>query len=176
MWTIWKIFIEFITILLLFYVLVFWPWGMWDLSAQTRTRTACIGRCSLNHWTAREVPSDLSRAFPFSPVDWDLEILYLCNLFPLTVAQSMRKNSSHLSLPWEGYYCCALLLWARLSYYGEQGLCSSICMLVLFFLSSLPERLLQPTSTWARSKLNTLHGLWAQTTWAPVKSCSQMVV
>ena len=31
MWTIFKLFIEFVTILLLFYVLVFYPWGMWDL-------------------------------------------------------------------------------------------------------------------------------------------------
>ena len=41
-----------------FYVLVFWLRGMWDLSSLTRdqTRTPCIGRQSLNHWTAREVP------------------------------------------------------------------------------------------------------------------------
>ena len=47
-----------VTILLLFYVLVFWPRGMWDLSSLTRdwTRSRCIGRRSLNHWTAREVP------------------------------------------------------------------------------------------------------------------------
>ena len=44
--------------LLLFYVLVFWPRGTRDLSPPTRgpTRTPCIGRWSLNHWTAREVP------------------------------------------------------------------------------------------------------------------------
>ena len=30
MWIILKIFIEFVTILLLFYVLDFWPRGMWD--------------------------------------------------------------------------------------------------------------------------------------------------
>ena len=30
MWTIFKLFIEFVTILLLFHVLVFWPRGMWD--------------------------------------------------------------------------------------------------------------------------------------------------
>ena len=44
--------------LLLFYVLVFWPQGMWDLSSPTRdpTHTRCIGRQSLNHWTTREVP------------------------------------------------------------------------------------------------------------------------
>ena len=36
----------------------FWPLGMWDLSSLTRDRncTPCIGRLSLNHWTAREVP------------------------------------------------------------------------------------------------------------------------
>ena len=58
MWTIFKVFIEFVTILLLFYVLVLWPRGMWDLSSLTRdwTRTPCIGRQSPNHWTAREVP------------------------------------------------------------------------------------------------------------------------
>ena len=58
MCTVFKVFIEFVTILLLFYVLCFWPWGMWDLSSLTgdRTRTPCIGRRSLNHWTAREVP------------------------------------------------------------------------------------------------------------------------
>ena len=48
--------IEFITILLLFYV--FWSWGMWDPKSLTRewTCTPCIGKRSLNHWTTREVP------------------------------------------------------------------------------------------------------------------------
>ena len=59
MWTIFKDFIAFVTILLLFYVLVFWPQGMWDPSSPTRDRTRipCIGRRSLNHWTSKEVPS-----------------------------------------------------------------------------------------------------------------------
>ena len=41
-----KSFTEFVTILLLFHVLVFWPWAMWDLSSPTRDRnhTPCIGR------------------------------------------------------------------------------------------------------------------------------------
>ena len=58
MWTIFKVSIEFVTTLLPFYVLVFWPQGMWDLSSLTRDRTLspCIGRQSPNHWTAREVP------------------------------------------------------------------------------------------------------------------------
>ena len=36
----------------------FWWKGMWDLSSLTRDQihTPCIGRWSLNHWTAREVP------------------------------------------------------------------------------------------------------------------------
>ena len=52
-----KIFIEFVTILLLFYVLVFWPQGMLDLSSLTRDPqcTTCLGRQNLNHWTTREV-------------------------------------------------------------------------------------------------------------------------
>ena len=40
MWTILKVFIEFMTILLLFYVLFFWPQGMWDLSSSTGDQTA----------------------------------------------------------------------------------------------------------------------------------------
>ena len=66
MWDIFKVFIEFFTILLLLYVLVFWPWGMWDLSAPTsdQIHTAYIGRQSLNHWTAREVPNDIISKSP----------------------------------------------------------------------------------------------------------------
>ena len=53
-----KDFIEFVTILLLFDILIFWPWGIWDLSFPIRdwTHTRYIRRQSLSHWTAREVP------------------------------------------------------------------------------------------------------------------------
>ena len=62
MWTIFKVFIEFVTILLLFYILVFWPGGIWDLSSPTRdrTHTPCIGKRSLNHWIARDVLQSLN--------------------------------------------------------------------------------------------------------------------
>ena len=42
---------EFVTVLLLLYVLVFWPRGIWDFSSLTRegTHTTYIGRQSLNH-------------------------------------------------------------------------------------------------------------------------------
>ena len=39
MWTIFKVFIEFVTTLFLFYALVFWPGGMWDLNSLTRNGT-----------------------------------------------------------------------------------------------------------------------------------------
>ena len=44
-----------------FIYLFFCPWVMWDLSSQTRDWifTLCIGRQSLNHWTTREVPTQL---------------------------------------------------------------------------------------------------------------------
>ena len=60
--TIFQVFIEFVTIFLLLYVLVFWPQGTWHLSFPTRdqTCTPCIGWWwSLNHWATREVPKSL---------------------------------------------------------------------------------------------------------------------
>ena len=42
MGTILKVFIEFITILLLFYVLFFWSQGMWDLSFLTKELTSSV--------------------------------------------------------------------------------------------------------------------------------------
>ena len=52
----WKVFIELDSILLLFYV-----FGCEACCSQSRdrTHTSCIGRQSLNHWTAREVPKIL---------------------------------------------------------------------------------------------------------------------
>ena len=52
---------QFVTILLLFYFVIFsifWPWGMWNLSSSARDWTCapCNGRQNFNHWTAKEVP------------------------------------------------------------------------------------------------------------------------
>ena len=69
MWTIFfKVFIEFVTVLLLFYVLVFWQQGMWDLSYLTRdqTCTPCIGRRSLNHWMPGKFPRRVGFIFTLS--------------------------------------------------------------------------------------------------------------
>ena len=67
MQTIFKVFIEFVTVLLL--LLMFWFFTVrhvWDLSSPTRdqTQTPCIGRQSFNHCSARKVPQC---SFAFSP-------------------------------------------------------------------------------------------------------------
>ena len=51
MWTMFKVFIEFVTVLLPFYVLAFWDRGVWDLTFLTRDQplTLCIERQSPNH-------------------------------------------------------------------------------------------------------------------------------
>ena len=61
MWTVFKVVIEFVIILLLFSVLFFWLQGMWYLSSLTRDWTLApyIGRQSLNYWTTREIPAPL---------------------------------------------------------------------------------------------------------------------
>ena len=57
MWTIFKVVIQFITELFLFYIFVFWPRVIWDLSSPTgaEIHTPCVRRQSLNNWTTREV-------------------------------------------------------------------------------------------------------------------------
>ena len=39
MWITFKVFIECVTTLLLFYILLFWPCGTWDLNSLTRDQT-----------------------------------------------------------------------------------------------------------------------------------------
>ena len=57
MWTIFKVFIRLVTVLLLLYIAVFWLVGMWGPSSPTGDQISapCIGRQSLNHWPTREV-------------------------------------------------------------------------------------------------------------------------
>ena len=66
-----KVFIGFATTLPLFHVLLFWLWGMWDLSSPARdwTRAPYIQRRSLTHGMAREVPSQCFLKFPDELMD-----------------------------------------------------------------------------------------------------------
>ena len=52
-----KVFLEFDTVLLLFYVVILGVCEVWGLSSLDRDQssTPSIGRRSLNHWTTREV-------------------------------------------------------------------------------------------------------------------------
>ena len=56
MWSIFQIFIEFVSILFLFYVLDLWPWGTGALSSPARdwTHTSSNRKWSLSHWTTME--------------------------------------------------------------------------------------------------------------------------
>ena len=93
MWAIFKIFIEFVTILVLFYVLVPWLQGKGDLTSLTRdpTHTPCIGRQSLKHWTAREVPASVI----FGVSTW-----WVPGKPPLTCTMLLQASEQILSFIW----------------------------------------------------------------------------
>ena len=104
MWTIFKIFIEFVSVLLLIYICVYiyihiyiyWPRGIWDLGSSPRdwNCTPCIGRWSLNHWTTREVSS--------------MELFFLSFLFFFKPAYPLARNLD--SEVWEGVWLLLLLI------------------------------------------------------------------
>ena len=68
----------------------FWPQVLWDLSSQIRdqTHTPCIGRQSLNHWTAREVPVSIY---------WKI---ILCQALYYVLLGNTKMYESH-SYPWD---------------------------------------------------------------------------
>lgn len=105
-WTIFKVSIEFFRILLMFYILVFWWRGMWDLSSQTRNQTCapCNGGWSLKHWTRREVPQLLLQ----------LDIFLSRELSEFMIS----RNKWKVSLRQEGEFF--LILWSLwLSLWGQ---------------------------------------------------------
>ena len=57
----------------LFYILVSWPWGMWDLSSLTRDQTLipCIGR-----WSLTTGPPGKSLFPHFLNLNWSLDLLW----------------------------------------------------------------------------------------------------
>ena len=57
MWTIFKVFIAFVTILLRFYVSVFEPQGVWDLRSLLGIEPIHLHwKVKPNHWTTKEIP------------------------------------------------------------------------------------------------------------------------
>ena len=106
MWTIFEVFIEVVTILLLFYVLLFWLWGTWDLSSPTRdqTHTPCIGRRSLNHQGSPWIPLDVSYHVPMFLTLFSLFFLLHFSVF---FSDSVSLFSSHFPRRRPGSY----ILW-----------------------------------------------------------------
>ena len=91
-----KSFIDFITILFLFFCsLLFWSWGwgMWDLWSLIRDRTwgPDTERLSLNHWTTREVP--LSQDTEYSYLCYTVGPCCLSTLY-VGLGKSSFKNST----------------------------------------------------------------------------------
>ena len=82
MWTIFKVFTEFVTVLFLFCVLVFWPLG-----TRNQTHAHCIGRWSLNHWTTREIPLHL-----FFITEWYSIVCMYHSLSVIFVRDIENKN------------------------------------------------------------------------------------
>jgi len=59
-WTIFKVSTDLATILLLFYILVFWPQGMWGLSFLPEIEPVPSAlKGEVNHWTTSEVSKTL---------------------------------------------------------------------------------------------------------------------
>ena len=78
--------------------MLYWPWGMWDLSSLTRDQSCsfCIGRWSRNHWTTREVPKQnfresFSRLHLGNTRPWDLKLLHLWKISVPHFPQGKRE-------------------------------------------------------------------------------------
>ena len=139
MQTILKGFIEFVTTLLLFYVLVFWPRGLQDLSSLTRDRTytSCIR--SLNHWTSGEVPQ--RPHFCKENQEESFMSESYCLLFLWLVIPHSYSYGDHLSL-WQilGRWQA---VWAKSIDLQSQSTPSSVQLLYPFH----PSQMLHPLSS-----------------------------
>ena len=117
MWTIFIVFIKFVTILLLFYVWLFFflPRAIQDLSSPIRdgSYTLCIGR-SLNHWTTREV---LNHTVP-TDIKYLSSYLTECQISKIALSNG-HKLSFFLSIINEIYWgftgLCILYLFSHLN-------------------------------------------------------------
>ena len=90
-WTIFKVFIAFVIILLLLYVLVFWPRGLWDLSFPSRDQT-CTGRWSLNHWTGRKVHIYIYTCTHIYIIFFYMMVYYIIKSDTLFLNQKLEKR------------------------------------------------------------------------------------
>ena len=105
MWTIFKVFAEFVTMLFRFYVLVCWLPGKWNLRSPSRNgaHTFCTGKQSLKPWTAREVlKSHLFNTQPCLPASAFSALVGFCEVSLLVDLQIWMFVNY---LPWWFIYC-----------------------------------------------------------------------
>ena len=111
----------------LFYILAFWPQGMWDLSFLTQdwTHIPWTGRQSLNHWTTREVPW-----IPFCLLDpwvvlgslhFDSDLLYILTAMPCLNMSDLFLKASATKTPNQYSTQCRNLGSHRSSNFCIQG-------------------------------------------------------
>ena len=127
-----------------FYALVFWPLGMWNLSSLTRdqTCTPCIGRQSLNHWTATEVPQSPFRAsakqnslwYGLIPLPTGIAI-FLPSHFGLREIRAPDPWAQSMSFSYSHSCQVSLLPWVHLQIWKRSPASSG----VVTFLTSFPE-------------------------------------
>ena len=101
MWTTFKVFIEFVAAwLLLFYVLAFWPRGMWDLSSPTKDQKhiRCVGSKVPTSGPAGKSPLDSSTSSPPSRQPLPVPPLSEPSLFPLSSALGKGASKPRTSI------------------------------------------------------------------------------
>ena len=97
-WAILKVFVEFFTILLLFYVLILWLQDVWDLSPWPglKPTAPALERQSLNQWATREsVLVTQSCVNLYDSMDWSPQA-------PLSMGFSRQEYWSGLPFPSSG--------------------------------------------------------------------------
>ena len=94
-----KSFIEFVTTLFLFSVLLFWMRGMQDLSSPTRDSTCilCSGRWSPNHWLPGKSPYHSFKKLSFS-----LQIMYSSSILLIFIPELQHVFFTHKYLMFTG--------------------------------------------------------------------------
>ena len=139
MWTIFKVFIGFITILFLscFYVLVLWLWAMWDLISPTKDQThiSRTGRENLNHWATREIPICIFKKKNMIPhmsdIIWYLSLSVWLTLLSMLISKSTHVAAngiiSFLYMVWYYSFVYMHYIFINSSVYGHIGYCKQCC-------------------------------------------------
>ena len=127
-WTIFKVFIELLTILFLFHALVFcfWLWGMWDLSSPTRNQN-CIPALAGAVLTSGPPRKSQAGCFKLPHFTHVLTTLHPRNVWP------PPRHSVIFSVPFK--------IWVRDLF---QKAFSSLCQIACYILPLLLQSVTAP--------------------------------